>query len=120
MPERILVFAMKFFEVYNFKSFEVLIFLHITAMTATMSSFGDLIFPLEPIGFKSRSLKSSFDGISDLSLFGGKGWHFGSILFDFIGIFAVAGFRGIAFGVMPGLIALFLDLRFEEVECFIH
>ena len=92
MPERILVFTMKFFEVDNFKSLEILIFLHITAMTATMSSFRDLIFPLKPISLQSRSLKSSLDGISDLSLFGGEWWHFGSILFDFIGIFAVAGF----------------------------
>ena len=114
------MFAMKFFEVDNFKSFEVLIFLHIAAVATAVSSFGDLIFPLELIGFESRPLKSSFDGISDLSLFGGERGHFGGIFFDFIGIFAVAGFGGVAFGVVSGLIPFFLYLGFEEVEGFVH
>ena len=89
-------------------------------MTTAMPPFGYLILPLEFIGSQSRSLKSSLDGISDLSLFLCEGRHFRGVLLDFIGIFAIAGLGGIAFGVVSGLVPLFFYFRFEEVKGFIH
>ena len=89
-------------------------------MTTAMPSFRYLILSLESIGSQSRSLKSSFDGVSNLSLFLCEGWHFRGVLLNFIGIFAIASLRRIAFGVVPGLVSLFFYFRFEEVKGFIH
>ena len=120
MPERVLVFAMEFLQIDNFHLLEIVKLFHVTTMTTAMPPFGYLILPLEFIGSQSRSLKSSLDGISDLSLFLCEGWHFRGVLLDFIGIFAIASLGGIAFGVVSGLVPLFFYFRFEEVKGFIH
>jgi len=85
-----------------------------------MSSAGDLVFLLKFIGPKSRSLKSSLNRISDLFLFLSESRYFRLLFSYFIGIFAAAGFRGVAFGIMSGFVVLFFELGLEEVERLVH
>jgi hypothetical protein len=65
-------------------------------------------------------LVSGFDGCSDLFFFLCEGGYFMCLLFEFVAIFAVAGFGGIAFGVGSAFLVLLFDLGFEEIKRFIH
>jgi len=76
--------AMKIFEVDDLHLAKILILLHLTAVAAAVPSFGYLVPPFEAIGAEPRSLKSSLDGIPNLSLFLGEGRHFGGVFLDLI------------------------------------
>jgi len=78
------VFAVKILEVDDLHLAKILILLHLTAVAAAVPSFGYLVPSLEAIGAEPRSLKSSLDGIPNLSLFLGEGRHFGGVFLDLI------------------------------------
>lgn len=63
---------------------------------------------------------SGFDGVSDLFFFLCEGGYFMCLLFEFVAIFAVAGFGGIAFGVGSAFFVFLSYLGFEEIKRFIH
>lgn len=79
-------------------------------MAAAVSPSGDLVPFLVLIGSEFGSLEPGLDGCSDLPFLLCQGGHFRCLLFDFVGAFAAAGLGGVALGVMPGFICLFLDL----------
>jgi hypothetical protein len=82
---------MVFFQVDYFKLFEVVVFFHVTTMATGMPPSGDLVLLLKFISPQSRSLESSLNGISDLSLFLREGGHFRLLFSDFVRVFAPAG-----------------------------
>ena len=79
------MFSMIFFEVDNSSLFEMLKLFHITAVAAGVFSFANDLVPFfKAIGPKFGPLKPSLNGVPDLFLFVGEGWHFWSLLSDFV------------------------------------
>ena len=63
---------------------------------------------------------ASLNGVAYLFFLLGERRHFRCLLFDFVGILAIASLRGVGFGVMSSFLSLLFDLRFKEIEGLVH
>lgn len=95
-------------------------FLALATMAAACFSFYIRVLAFEAVPSKLRSLKSSLDGCSDLSLFLGEWCNFWTLLLCFVRIFAAACFRGIALWIISCFFGLFFYLRLKKVKRLIH
>ena len=115
-----LLLLVELLQVHHAQPLQMLIFLHLTAVTAVDFPPDWRGVPFEAVGADLGFLVSELNGLSYFFLALGEDGRFGEGYLHLIGLARVGALGGVGLGVVARPLVLLLGLALEEIEGFVH